>query len=276
MLISGGLCRVDMTVINSSMPDQSHNPSIVMPQLDDHQSRPLMAKMTRIYRQIGAMREMKRFRQNLSLPLVARRLNQQAFHLYDQYLAYAIGKLQKKGWKVYCKPGCAACCFAMPAGISTWEFLLVYDHLKQAGQLEKFFRRNLESCQVLARVRGEAAGELIGEQFSGKSEYEMLLLKYGQTKHPCAFLDDHQECLIYSIRPLACRMHFACTPPELCEPTHPHFSQAVRLNLSPHTEVEEELKRLDGHLNTNLSDLLAPGLVTLAANVLRFSAISWV
>jgi hypothetical protein len=70
-------------------------------------------------------------------------------------------------------------------------------------------------------------------------------------------------------------MHFAFTPPELCDPAHHLFSQGVRVNLSPHAEVEDELKQLDGHLNLALSDLLAPGLATLAANIMRFSAITW-
>ena len=263
-----------MTVF--SMSKQPLDASIIIQHLDDHQTRPLMAKMARIYRQIGAMSAIERFSQGFRLPVGARRLSQQALQLYNHYLAYVIGKLQKKGWKVYCKSGCAACCFAMPAGISTWELLLLYDHIEQTGQLERFFRRSLESCQVLARVRGQAAGELMGENISSESEYDTLLLKFSQAKHPCAFLDDSQECLIYSNRPLACRMHFSCTPPELCESTHPHFSRAVRLNFSPHAEVEEELKRLDGCLDLKINDLLAPGLVTLTTNIMRFSAITWI
>ena len=257
------------------MPEKSQDTTVLIPQLDDDQSRPLMAKMARIFRQICAMGEMKKFGQNLSLPLEAQRLSPRAFKLYDQYLSYVIGKLQKNGWRVYCKPGCAACCFAMPGGVSAWEFLIIYDDLQRAGQLEKFFRRNLESCQVLARVREQSAGELTGEQLGSKSDYDKLLFKYSQEKHPCAFLDESQECLIYSVRPLACRMHVACTPPELCDPNHPNFLQAVRFNFNPHAEVEEELKLLSAHLNLKLSDLLAPGLVTLIANVLRFSPISW-
>ncbi len=235
-----------------------------------------MAKMARIYLQIGTMSAIKRFSQGFRLPVESRRLSQQALHLYDHYLAYVIGKLQKKGWKVYCKSGCAACCFAMPAGISIWELLLLYDHIEQTGQLERFFRRSLESCQVLARVRRQAAGELVDENLNSESEHDTLLLKFSQAKHPCAFLDDSQECLIYTIRPLACRMHFSCTPPEFCDPTHPRFSQAVRLNFSPHAEVEEELKRLDSCLNLKISNLLAPGLVTLTANIMRFSTIAWI
>jgi hypothetical protein len=61
----------------------------------------------------------------------------------------------------------------------------------------------------------------------------------------------------------------------LCDPTHHLFSQGVRVNLNPHGEVEDELKQLDKHLNLGLSDLLAPGLAALTANVMRFTPITW-
>lgn len=257
-------------------PDkQPSDPSIIIPQLDDHQSRPLMAKMARLFRQIGALNEVERFRQNLSLPHEAARLSQRAYRLYDEYLAYALKKLHKKGWQVYCAPGCAACCFSMPAGISYWEFLLIYDHLQQNGQLSRFFRRSLESCQILARVSGRLFDGWTKKGTEDESRYDKLLHDYSLARHPCAFQSEARECQIYSVRPLACRMHFAFTPPELCDPTHPEFPQAVRLNLSPHSDIEEELQKLDSRLNLAISDLLAPGLVSLAANVMRFSPISW-
>ncbi len=257
------------------MPLQVSEFSIVIPQLDDHQSRPLMAKMARLFRQIGALNKVRLFRQNLGLPREAIRLSQRAFRLYDEYLNYSTGKLQKKGWRVYCGLGCAACCFNMPAGISNWEFLIIYDHIQQTGQLERFFRRSLESYQVLDRVKRQLVDARSEEQIESKSKYDTLLHNYSLAKHSCGFLSDTQECLIYSARPLACRMHFAFTPPELCDPAHPDFSQGVRVNLSPHAEVEDELKRLDSQLNIDISDLLASGLIGLTANVMRFSAITW-
>jgi Fe-S-cluster containining protein len=254
---------------------QQSDAALVIPQLDDRQTRPLMAKMARIFREIGAMSEVKRFRQHLSLPEDARRLSQRAFRLYDEYLIYTIGKVQKKGWRVYCGSGCAACCFNMPAGISNWEFLIIYDHIQQAGQLEKFFRRSLESYQVLDRVKRQLLDDRSEEQIENKDNDGTLLHNYSLAKNRCSFLSDTQDCIIYSVRPLACKMHFAFTPPELCDPTHDLFSQGVRVNLAPHGEVEDELKQLDGQLNLGLSDLLAPGLAALAANIMRFSPISW-
>ncbi|UCG14569.1 MAG: YkgJ family cysteine cluster protein [Deltaproteobacteria bacterium] len=260
----------------TSTPGKPTDVSVFIPHLDDPQSRPLMVKMARIFLQIGAMGEMEKFGREMRLPTLAKRLSKQAFRLYDQYLIYTTGRLQKKGWQVYCSPGCGSCCHSMPAGISTWEFLLIYDQLAQSGEVERFFRRNLESCQVLSRVRWRRSGEFLGRLRIHENGYDTVLHAYGMEQHPCAFLSDSQQCLIYSARPLPCRMHFALTPPELCSPTHPRFSQAVRLNLSPHADVQQALQRIDARLNLTISDLLAPGFVTLAANVMRFSAISWI
>ena len=256
------------------MSRPSSDPSIIIPQLDDRQSRPLMAKMLRLLREIGALKETERFRQDLRLSQEALRLSKRAFRLYDEYLGYALKELGKKGWQAYCAPGCADCCFNMPAGISNWEFLIIYDYLQQDGQISRFFRRNLESCQVLSQVSGQLFDGWTKKGTTDKSRYEQLLHDYSLARHPCAFQSESQECQIYSVRPLACRMHFAFTPPELCDPNHAHFSQAVRLNLSPHNEVGEELQKLDSRLNLGISDLLAPGLVSLTANVVRFSSIS--
>ena len=258
------------------MPEQFTDTTVSFPHLDDQVTRPLMAKMTRMFRHIGTMREVQRFRQDGCLPLRAGRLSLQAFRLYDQYLSYTTGQLQKKGWKMYCARGCAACCFAMPAGNSIWELLIIYDHLQQSGQLERFFRRNLESCQVLSRVRLQLADRFGQQQGKDARDTDMVLQAYSRARQPCAFLGNSRDCLIYSVRPLACRMHHAFTPPELCDPGHPGFLQAVRLNLSPHANVQNELRTLDSCLSLALSDFLAPGLVTLAANVMRFAAITWV
>ena len=264
-----------MAIEDASMFDKSSDIAVVIPQLDDHQSKPLMAKMARILNKINAMEELRRFQSHRKIPGMAQRLSHQALVLYDNYLAYTIGQLKKKGWKPYCSAGCAACCYAMPAGVSSWELVLIYDYLHQGGQLERFFRRNLESCQVLSRVRLQLGENISEGEASSCIDTEEVLKAYSLAHHSCAFLSASQECLIYSIRPLACRMHYSFTPPELCDPTHPDVSQAVRLNFSPHAEVQKELKNLDSHIGLDVGDFLSPGLVALATNIMRFSPLNW-
>jgi Fe-S-cluster containining protein len=235
-----------------------------------------MKKMGGRLLQIAVMPEVRTFRQRLRLPVAAKRQSRKALDLYSQYLTYAVARLEKKGWSISCGPGCAACCFAMPAGVSAWELVLIYDYLQQGGQLERFFRRNLESCQVLSRVKSELAEEVHSGGGGSGDEYEAILYAYNRARQACAFLSETKECLIYPVRPLACRMHFSSTPAEWCDPAHPHFLKAVRLNFHPHKRVRKTLVLLDEILGLEVGDLLSPGLVTLTANILRFSPIFWV
>jgi Fe-S-cluster containining protein len=257
------------------MAEQRTDAGVSLPQVDDLQSRQLMAKMARLLRRIGSTVDGERFRRRRQLPLEARRLGRKTFELYDHYLTYTVGRLRKKGWKPHCCRGCAACCFAMPAGLSSWELLLLYDHLLQTGQLARFFRRSLENCEVLSRARQYCAAEPHSGRREDEDRVDTVLRTYGRQQQPCAFLTDSRECQIYPLRPFACRMHFSFTPAEWCDPAHPRFSQAVRLNFALHNEVQDELTRLDGVLDLGLSDLMAPGLVSLTVNVMRFSQVSW-
>jgi hypothetical protein len=107
-----------------------------------------MAKLAGIFRQIAAMGEVRRFQLELSLPKKAGRLHRKALQLYDEYLTYIVTRLQKEGWNLSCVQACAACCFAMPAEVSSWELLMIYAHLQEMGGVERAFRKHLENCQV--------------------------------------------------------------------------------------------------------------------------------
>jgi Fe-S-cluster containining protein len=235
-----------------------------------------MAKVAGIFRQIAAMGEVRRFRLNLSLPNKAGRLYRKALRLYDQYLTYIVTRLQKEGWNLSCVRACAACCFAMPAEVSSWELLMIYAHLQGTGRLERAFRKHLENCQVYSRVAGETQG--LAHQETGtprELDLDRVLLAYSKARQPCGFLLPSQECLIYSLRPLSCRMHFAFTPADWCDPAHALFPQGVRLNFSPHGDVRRALEDLDRRLGLPHGNLLCSGLVTVIANVMRFAPLTW-
>jgi len=234
-----------------------------------------MAKLAGIFRQITAMREVRRFRLDLSLPNKALRLHRKALQLYDQYLTYVVTRLQREGWRLSCVQACAACCFAMPADVSSWELLMIYAHLQEIGRLERAFRKHLENCQVYSRVAGEIQG-LAQRETGAPSELDLdrVLLAYSKARQPCGFLLPSQECLIYSLRPLSCRMHFAFTPAAWCDPAHALFPQGVRLNFRPHDDVCRALEDLDRRLGLPHGNLLCSGLVTVIANVMRFSPLT--
>jgi Fe-S-cluster containining protein len=250
--------------------------AVVVSHLDDPHTRPLMANVARLFREIAVMPEGRRFHRDLSLPEKARRLHRRALRLYDQYLAYAVGRLQKEGWKLSCTRGCAACCFAMPAEVSGWELLMIYAHLHGMGRLDRAFRKHMENCQVFSRVTGETQGLSRSEEGQGEVDLDALLSAYGRARQPCGFLLPSKECLIYSRRPLSCRMHFAFTPPAWCDPSDPDFSHAVRLNLPPHEAVRKALEGLDRSLGLPHANTLSSGIVTLTANIMRFAPVTWV
>jgi Fe-S-cluster containining protein len=236
-----------------------------------------MAKLAGIFRQIAAMGEVRRFQLELSLPKKAGRLHRKALQLYDEYLTYIVTRLQKEGWNLSCVQACAACCFAMPAEVSSWELLMIYAHLQEMGGVERAFRKHLENCQVYSRVADEAQG-LAERQTGTPSDFDLdrVLLAYSKARQPCGFLLPSRECLIYSLRPLACRMHFAFTPAAWCDPSHALFPQGVRLNFRPHNDVCRALGELDRRLGLPHENLLCSGLVTVTANVMRFGPLTWV
>jgi len=263
-------------MVKKSSSGHSLGVSIVVSHLDDPQARRLMVKLAGIFRQIAAMREVRRFRLDLALPKKAGRLHRKALQLYDEYLTYVVTRLQKEGWKLSCVQACAACCFAMPAEVSSWELLMIYAHLQEMGGVERAFRKHLENCQVYSRVAGEAQGLAQGETGTpSELDLDRVLLAYSKARQPCGFLLPSQECLIYSLRPLSCRMHFAFTPAAWCDPSHALFPQGVRLNFHPHGDVCQALKELDRRLGLPPENLLCSGLVTVIANVMRFAPLTW-
>ncbi|HYA03353.1 MAG TPA: YkgJ family cysteine cluster protein [Syntrophobacteria bacterium] len=262
--------------MKSALPSEARfGVAVVVSHLDDPLTRPLMANVARLFREIAMVPEVRRFRRQLSLPERVRRLHQRALRLYDQYLAYAVARLQKEGWNLSCARGCAACCFAMPAEVSAWELLMIYAHLHEMGRLDRAFRKHMENCQVFSRVIGDTQRLSRSGEGQGEVDLEALLSAYGKARQPCGFLLPSKECLIYSCRPISCRMHFAFTPAAWCDPLHPDFLQAVRLNFQPHEDARKALEGVDRSLSLPQASILSSGLVSLTANVMRFGPVSW-
>ena len=89
------------------------------------------------------------------------------------------------------------------------------------------------------------------------------------TSGPCPFLEANHECGIYSVRPLACRMHFSRSEPALCWPTHPRRNEARSLDLPPPQAIEHALTALRDALGlTSVGDALVPALLAVRDQIL--------
>ncbi|WP_321531019.1 YkgJ family cysteine cluster protein [uncultured Desulfuromonas sp.] len=96
-----------------------------------------------------------------------------------------------------CAPGCAWCCH-LRVETSIPELLVIYREL-MAGSTP-------EGIDSLKKWTKEAAsvGDLLDEDL------------WYQHKLPCPFLDNNKACLIYSVRPFACRAHHSMDA-KLCQ-----------------------------------------------------------
>ncbi|MBW1981598.1 MAG: hypothetical protein JRJ12_10280 [Deltaproteobacteria bacterium] len=257
-------------------PPRKTNSILRFTHLEDENSRNIMKRMAAALNELAGLEELGLFSRRLALPLRARSLSIRILRLYDQYILHAVTGMRKKGWLLSCGRSCSSCCFEMVAGVSQWELLLIYDQMKLVGQSSRLFKRHLENCEVLSELQRELQQAVRkGVEADSDSEVELLLGAYRKQRRRCGFLTISGECIIYPVRPLACRMHFAFTPAAWCDPAHPKFGQAVRLNFHPHARVYQAVEAVDCRLGLNLDELLSPGLVAFATNVMQFSPISW-
>lgn len=96
-----------------------------------------------------------------------------------------------------CGPGCGWCCHIRVAA-SIPELLVIYDELTAQTTPEglAYFKERI--------LAADAAGDILDEEFWYKSQT------------PCPFLDTQNGCLIYPIRPFACRAHHS-TDANICQ-----------------------------------------------------------
>ncbi len=97
-----------------------------------------------------------------------------------------------------CAKGCASCCLR-PISVTLLEGLLLYRHLRDAGQWTSALQEKLHAS---------LPGDL-----SLRPDVRFLTLR------PCPLLTDDKSCAGYQGRPAVCRLHAVSSLPEHC---HPH------------------------------------------------------
>lgn len=228
---------------------------------------PHEVKMASYLVEISRMERLEELWGHGRLPSRVVQQGRRVFDLFDDAVVCFLGLLKRSGFKVHCRPGCVYCCYNMPAGVSSLELILLYLAVCGNGLLERCFRRSLRANERLAQIRQDRS--FWPEEDAVCRGREGVLKAYLQTSTACPFLNEGR-CLVYPVRPLACRMHFSLTPHHWCDPRHFQNGHAVPFNVEPGDEVLDALERIDARLDLGLSDVLTSGFLCLTVNVMRF------
>ncbi|MEJ5300343.1 MAG: YkgJ family cysteine cluster protein [Thermodesulforhabdaceae bacterium] len=204
------------------------------------------------------------------LPISVKKLLGQFFNLFDESCRLFISRHHHPDDKVKCHMGCFWCCYQMPYGISTVEYLYLYNGLFEVSPRRLFLPSLLDRSEIIDSISKNV------QYLSGKSIIEELLTAYSRKIAPCPFLDkDSKLCLVYSFRPLACRMHVSFSSPRFCHPLHKESWRCEAVNIEPSDMVKEALKELDETFPFSLSQFLSVGIVQFMVNIMRFQPIKW-
>jgi Fe-S-cluster containining protein len=116
--------------------------------------------------------------------------------------------------KVQCKAGCAGCCHQQ-VEVSGDEGALL------ASLVDNGLKIDMERLERQANT-----------DFT-----DLEWWRQSQRDKACLFLDEKNQCRIYSMRPMACRKYFVFTPPEQCAEVSPTGSITVGVYTIPDAEI---------------------------------------
>lgn len=242
----------------------------------DDLSQQLARKMARWLFEVRCIPDIERFKESLCLPSDTKVFFNKAVNAYQEYLRYKLNQLKEKGRFPSCSPGCAHCCYFMPAGLSAFEIVALYEAMWHENILARTFRRFLEKQEIMNQLCDMKQEECVGEEFYSAEDQEQLhLLKYYYMREPCPFLGSGNRCLIYRSRPFVCRQYFSCSPPSWCDPEHVHFNQALKIAFPLPEEARDELDKIDGKFAIELPDTMCGALLVFAVNIACFRPIQW-
>jgi Fe-S-cluster containining protein len=138
---------------------------------------------------------------------------------FDGELGPLLTACRERGGRSYCAAGCGGCC-TLNVGATLAEALVVAGGL-QPSQIAAV-------ADYLDRLR------LVLTEAASLKDF---LRRHRQSAGPCPFLNDRQQCGIYSSRPLACRALFSTRNSAWCgvdfADLHPAERRAFMSSLDP-------------------------------------------
>jgi Fe-S-cluster containining protein len=215
-----------------------------------------------------------RFHATGKLPIGLKRLLVRFFQLFDEscraYIAYRYND-HGESRKVQCRMGCFYCCYQTPYGISTIEYLYLYEGICRTDRFRLFLPALLDRCERLSLdfLESILPGEL-------QPSEDLILANYSKKLIPCPFLDKTSKlCLIDDFRPLVCRMHVSFSPPRFCHPLHREPWRCGGTNIEPSPVVKKAIEMLDEVFPFSISPFFTMGIVEFMVNIARCRPIQW-
>ena len=147
------------------------------------------------------------------------------YQAYDAFLA-----LVKEGVPMSCGAGCAHCCTDNPIGVTGAELEMISDWVVQQVDADELIERIVKSA--------------LHYQSFVEQQPTSPILAWKKQRNYCPLLDRENRCRAYSIRPIACRMHFSITPSSWCEPQHQKFESSINPQLELSKDVHQQLQRI--------------------------------
>ncbi|MBN1130959.1 MAG: hypothetical protein JXA71_18360 [Chitinispirillaceae bacterium] len=165
--------------------------------------------------------------------------------LLEQYQQAIISA---SGMRPSCAKGCADCCCHWVEDVNSFEAEII------AGYIKKHYSdrvpRIIEACRR-GNKRLERLNELVEERVvaaekmpEGKIDgIELLLASFYQLQEECPLLENN-ECLVYPVRPITCRMYVRFSDPLRCHPEYIHKGKIPTYLFDPEEEVDRLIDRL--------------------------------
>ncbi len=189
-----------------------------------------------------------------------------ALQSYDRFLKTVIDEAPLM---ITCGPGCSNCCYDSPTGVRGLELLLVYNQYRRFSDFRQLHNGACDRWEMLRENLRQSTFRHVDELKTDSPQFRNGQLRYRRRKIQCMFLDDQGKCRVYSVRPIACRMHFSLDDPDHCEANHLRAKKAMSINLPPPSFIIERLDAIDKRLGLDLTRVFYRGITELGSTILE-------
>ena len=180
--------------------------------------------------------------------------------LHAAYDAWAASVLITEKRRITCSRGCSACCRHFVSSVEPYELIALDARLKARADYADLVLASHSRAVLYANLTNEELARGATDEEAG----DRALYRYFQRGKPCPFLAADGACGVYDVRPMACRMFYAESPPRYCAGKELASPWNRNFQLELPQEVEEALARcarLLDHLE--FSEDLFPGVVAV-------------